>query len=107
MRFEGEALVDILRSQTEPVLLCDATGAPFATKSGAELGCSPDDLKGVIGVGNKKRIRYLQAVSPSIWGAGWRGGSRTTRRVPILNEQGQKVTGLLIREHRGTLSDSR
>ena len=100
MRFEGEALLDILRRQTEPVLLCDAAGAPFARiKSiGAlalELGCSCDILQariesGVIGVGNRRRVRYLQAVSPTVWGAGWRGGSHTMRPV---RARGGRVLG--------------
>jgi hypothetical protein len=34
-----------------------------------------------VGVGNKKRIRYIQAANPSVWGAGWRGGSHTTRPI--------------------------
>ncbi len=98
MRFEGEPLLNILRQQTEPVMVCDAAGVPFTKVHPVDVLCS---TRGFGGIGNRRRIRYLQASGPGVRGACWRGGSRTIKRVPILNHQGEKITGLLITEHRG------
>lgn len=94
MRFEGEAMLAVLRDQTQPVQICDAAGVPFVTVIPAAIfdaSLSRDDRHdpiadglrsgGFFGVGNKKRIRRIQAKNPSVWGAGWRGGSHTTRRI--------------------------
>jgi len=116
MRFEGEALRKILRHQNQLVQLCDAAGVPFRTASAAEaceaslageqrLDAVDSRVRtgGFFGVGNKKRIRYLQAINPSVWGAGWRGGSHTTRPAradqTCRNYKPGQVMGFL-REHK-------
>ena len=95
MRFEGQALLDVLRRQTEPVKLCDAAGAVFGYIESigglaARLQCDVRSLRvrieaGIYGIGTRRRIRYLQAKSSHLWGGGWRGGSRTTR--PLRADQ--------------------
>src|ERR1039457_981940 len=113
MRFEGERLLKILRLQLEPVLLCDAAGVPFASVPSLkihaqEIGVAPEEMglrqRGLFGIGSKKRIRYLQASNPTVWGGSWRGGSHTTRPVRADGSCKEHVSGQLLgtralREH--------
>ncbi len=104
MRFGSDDATKILRQQTVPVMVCDAAGAPIIIvpnpkqdfeKLAHEIGCEVDQVhvqRGFIGVGNKRRIRYVQALNPSVWGAGWRGGSHTTIKVPARNAAGDAVS---------------
>lgn len=100
MRYEGAGLVSILRNQTQPVQLCDAAGAPIKTMTVVEIEPMLDDLisRGFVGIGNKYRIRRIQAMNPSIWGAGWRGGSHTTQR--IRDDRGVVIAPLYSVEHK-------
>jgi hypothetical protein len=91
MRFEGDNLISILRQQTVPLMVCDAAGAPVTTVPNPNEA-SERFARGFFGVGNKKRIRYVQALNPSVWGAGWRGGSHTTVKVPARNGAGDAVS---------------
>ncbi len=119
MQFRGEQLHRILISQTNPVNFCDASGVVLATlpnpkESIAELASSSGYTleefhaylqSGFYGVGSKRRIRYIQATSPNVWGAGWRGGSRTTRPLRADASCGRYTEGQLmgspraLREH--------
>jgi hypothetical protein len=93
MRFEGQELTAILRNQVKSVLFCDAAGVPIdrdpnpresLKEYAAELGRLPEEIglqPGFFGIGNRKRVRYVQAKNPSVWGAGWKGGSHTTQGV--------------------------
>lgn len=117
MRFEDEALIlAVLRNQTQPVQICDAAGVPFMTVNPAaiydaslprdeRLDAITDSLRmgGFFARGNKKRIRYIQAKSPRVWGAGWRGGSHTTQR--IRNDGGVIVAPDFHVEHKPVLDD--
>lgn len=76
MQFRGEALGNILRSQVEPVLLCDQAGVPFG-KHAASRCAETLHLERSVGIGNRRRIRYVQ--EEGVGGPGWRGGSHTTR----------------------------
>jgi len=110
MQFEGEALLAILRNQTQPVQICDGAGVPFMTVMPAAVleaaGLWTVDCGlwtcGFFGVGNRKRIRRIQAKNPSVWGVGWRGGSHTTQR--IRNEQGEIIAPDFHLEHKPLLS---
>lgn len=103
MRFFGEELLRILCEQQQPVMVCDAAGVPFKTVHPKEAVLS-FAISQFVGIGNRRRIRYIQAVSPSVWGAGWRGGSRTTQR--IRNEQGVIIAPRPYIEHRPLCTDS-
>lgn len=104
MRFEGEELLAILRNQKQAVQLCDAAGAPFVVVAPAIVCSFVEGLRadGFFGVGNKKRIRYVQAKSPRVWGTGWRGGSHTTQR--IRNDWGVIISPPRHVEHRPVLN---
>lgn len=116
MRFEGEAVLAVLRNQTQPVQICDSAGVPFMTVIPAaiydaslprdeRLDPIADSLRvgGFFAIGNKKRIRRIQAKNPSVWGVGWRGGSHTTQR--IRNEQGEIVAPDFHVEHKPVLNN--
>ena len=101
MRFEGPRLAAILREQTKSISICDAAGMPFRVCSGLKefaeaLGCQPEkiefSLRGFFGIGNARRIRYVQATSPTVWGPGWLGNSRTTRPT-LADGRGKRMKG--------------
>lgn len=113
MRFEGEKLIDILRKQTQSILICDASGVPFGWHPSIkicaeETGFPPEHFRlppgRFFGIGNKNRIRYIQAADPATLGIGWRGGNHTTRPVRA-DGTGKRGAGQLlgnsraIREH--------
>jgi hypothetical protein len=102
MQFDGAALAVILREQESPVQICDLSGMYVKSVSGAEAADIVRSDYRYVGVGHSKRIRCIQPMTGGrIGGVAWRGGSHTTKRIPILNEQGEKITGLLITEHKG------
>jgi hypothetical protein len=105
MHFDGDVLATILQEQQEQVMVCDHSGAVLERVSGKEAAGKLHSNCRYFGVGHSKRIRYIQPlVAGHLSSVSWRGGSRTTKRVPILNAQGEKISGLLITEHKGSFS---
>lgn len=96
MQFVGVALLRILQKQKEPIMLCDAAGVPVPNKIDASAAVELGLTSGFVGIGNKKRIRYLQATNPRVGGCGWRGGSHTTRPVRADGSCAAHAAGQLL-----------
>lgn len=105
MRFDGKELLGVLCNQVQPVLVCDAAGATLLVIENPQRDGIFDDqtMKGFFGIGNGRRIRYVQAKNQTV-GSGWRGGSHTVRAVradgSCSTPAGQLITPSRIRrEH--------
>jgi hypothetical protein len=96
MQFDGEELRQILKRQTEGVEVYDAAG--FARGELAAALAARMALSAYVGVGNRRRIRYLRPLKGASDPNDLHNGSRTTTRVKGTLDQFLGCE--LMREHR-------
>jgi hypothetical protein len=96
LQFYGDELKQILRFQDKPVEVYDSGGFLRGEISGALAARMM--LDAYVGIGNRRRIRYLRPLSTACELSDLRNGSRTTKRV--RGNSGQFLGGHTLREHR-------
>jgi hypothetical protein len=80
MQFEGEELRGILNQQSDLVAIHDRCGFPRGEALEPLLAIKSVGLDLYVGVGNRRRIRYLRPLADAARPP-WRGGSHTTERI--------------------------
>lgn len=95
MHFEGDRLKSILVGQQDPVRVFD-DGFRLLAVVPAAIAIDLVD-GGLVGVGNKNRIRELRPKLMQGWTS---AGGSTTIREAVRNESGEKVTGTPLHQHR-------
>ena len=96
MQFYGDELKKILGGQDKSVEVYDSGGflrGEFSSSVAARMM-----LQGYVGVGNRRRIRYLRPLNTAHELSDLRNGSRTTKRAK--GDSGQFLGGHTLREHR-------
>ena len=96
MQFDGDVLLTILKSQTEPVEVYDSGG--FLRGDLAAVTAAGMSLGAYVGVGNRRRIRYLRPLKAAGSVEDLQNGSRTTSR--LSGENGVHLGGQWLRQHR-------
>ena len=95
MRFQDwRELASILDSQPEAVMLCDTCGAPqgeLQSAAAADL-LRRTPTAGWSGTGHRRRVRYIQPARGMAGLASWRGGSKTTIKIPVRNAAGNAIS---------------
>ena len=79
MQFDGEDLRGMLNQQADLVAIHDRSGRPRGEAIEPLLAIKSMNLELYVGVGNRRRIRYLRPVA-DVARHQWCGGSHTTER---------------------------
>ena len=93
MLFEGQKLREIIARTPNKIELRNRHGRCYRTLSSAEALAL--DLTYFIGVGNRRRIRFLRSRTQTFT---LNGGSHTTQR--LKGEAGVNISHPLVKEHR-------
>ena len=97
MLFDGEELRQMIAQTSKMIELRNQHGRCYRVLSSA--GALALDLEPFVGVGNRRRIRFLRSRTEKF---ALHAGSSTTRR--LKGEAGVHIAHPLVREHRPTWS---
>lgn len=99
MQFSGQQLGTILQQQGAEVAVYDAHGS-FRGNVSPHAAVRIIAEREYVGIGNKRRIRYIRPLWGTMSPEALRNGSRTTRR--IRNDHGVIIAPRLHVEHKPT-----
>ena len=97
MQFAGGQLATILNAQNQEVEVYDSEGF-LRGEVRPQIAVRIASRGNYVGVGNRRRIRYLRPLDGVFDIRRLHDASRTTRRVK--NDRGQLISGPWFREHR-------